>query len=406
MTRPPSSDRPSDAAQMPSLDDVLREQLLGSDEPIRPTVIRRLARDESPLAPLEVIDAQVERVRSWIDGLGPLEPLLDDRLVTEVMVNSDGTVWIERDGALTRTEVVLESVEARHLIERIVAPLGLRIDPASPVIDARLADGSRVHAVVPPIAIDGPCLTIRRFGATRLRVRDFADGEVCRLLRWAVHARANLLVCGGTGSGKTSLLNALAAELHPDERVVTIEDAAELRLPGHQVLRLEARPPNAEGVGAVTIRELVRHALRMRPDRVIVGEIRGAEALDMLQAMNTGHDGSLSTCHANRATDALRRVETLVLMGAVDLPLAAVREQIVAALDLVVRVERGVGGERRVVEVIELRDVGDDGRIAVLPVVVDRQVVAPPVRSRRHSAARPFRLSPGRRPHVEPEVPE
>jgi pilus assembly protein CpaF len=357
-----------------------------------------LARDESPLDPLPVIDARVERVTSWIAGLGPLEPLLADSLVTEVMVNGDGSTWVEREGALTVTDVRLDPAQALHLIERVIAPLGLRIDPASPVVDARLADGSRVHAVVPPIAIDGPCLTIRRFSPIRLRVADFADGEVSRLLRWAIHSRANVLVCGGTGSGKTSLLNALAADLHPDERVVTIEDAAELRLPGRQVLRLESRPPNAEGVGAVYIRDLVRHALRMRPDRLIVGEIRGGEALDMLQAMNTGHDGSLSTCHANRAADALRRVETLVLMGEVDLPLIAVREQIAAAIDLVVRVERSAGGRRRVVEVIELQALGDDGRFVIRPLVEDGQPVAGPIRTVRHGAAHSFVPAPGPRP--------
>ena len=373
-----------------ALDDVLRSQLLGQGAPAAPTVIRELARANDPLAPLDAIEEQVDRVTSRIGGLGPLDPLLDDEAVTELMVNADGSTWVERDGVLARTDIRVDADEAIQLIERVIAPLGLRIDPASPVVDARLSDGSRVHAVIPPIAIDGPCLTIRRFGTRRLRVNDFAGGDVCRLLRWAVHARCNVLVCGGTGSGKTSLLNALAAELHPDERVVTIEDAAELRLPGRQVLRLEARPSNAEGVGTVTIRELVRHALRMRPDRVLVGEVRGGEALDMLQAMHTGHDGSLSTCHANTAVDALHRFETLVLMSEVDLPLAAVREQIAAAIDLVVRVGRDVGGARRVVEIIELVEVGSEGRFDVRALVEADRVIEPPTRRGRNPLTSPF----------------
>lgn len=372
-------------------DDLLRAQLLGEGAPARPTVIRDLARQGAPLAPLHAIDAQVERVTSWIGGLGPLEALVGDPSVTEVMVNSDGSTWVERNGALSITDVRLEPVQTLSLIERTIAPLGLRIDPASPVVDARLADGSRVHAVIAPIAVDGPCLTIRRFGSGLLRLADFADGEVCRLLRWAVHARANVLVCGGTGSGKTSLLNALAAELHPDERVVTIEDAAELRLPGRHVVRLESRPANAEGVGTVSIRDLVRHSLRMRPDRIIVGEVRGGEALDMLQAMQTGHDGSLSTCHANRGVEALRRFETLVLMSEVELPLVAVREQIAAAVDLVVRVERRVGGGRSVVEVLEVLEVGADGRLACRSLIDDDRVVAAPARPCRNVLATPFR---------------
>ncbi len=255
---------------------------------------------------------------------GPLEPILADPEVTEVMVNGPGRVWVERAGRLERVPVALDTPAIEHLIEKVVAPLGLRVDRSSPLVDARLPDGSRVNAIVPPLAVDGPCLTVRRFGARAIPLAAFAAPSVVALLAWAVAARLNVLVSGGTGAGKTTLLNALAGCIPPGERVVTVEDAAELRLPGEHVVRLEARPANAEGAGEVRIRELVRNALRMRPDRIVVGEVRGPEALDMLQAMNSGHEGSLSTCHANSPDDALRRLETMVLMGDVGLPLAAV----------------------------------------------------------------------------------
>ncbi|MBA2436732.1 MAG: CpaF family protein [Acidimicrobiia bacterium] len=270
------------------------------------------------------------------------------------MVNGPGPVWVERRGRLERMETSLDTATIERLIERVVGPLGLRIDRSSPLVDARLPDGSRVNAVVPPLAVDGPCLTIRRFGARRLTLAEVCPPGVAELLAWAVRSRANVLVSGGTGAGKTTLLNALGAEIPAGERVVTIEDAAELRLPGEHVVRLEARPANAEGVGEVPLRQLVRNALRMRPDRIVVGEVRGPEALDMLQAMNTGHEGSLSTCHANSPADALRRLETMVLTGSVALPLEAVREQVHAAVDLIVQVARTADGWRGVVEVAEV----------------------------------------------------
>ncbi|MBK9180241.1 MAG: CpaF family protein [Acidimicrobiales bacterium] len=275
------------------------------------------------------------------------------------MVNGPGPVWVERRGRVERTPLTLDGPTIEHLIERIVAPLGLRIDRASPLVDARLPDGSRVNAVVPPLAVDGPCLTIRRFGARAVTLAEVCPPGVAPFLAWAVGARCNVLVSGGTGAGKTTLLNALAGEIPAEERVVTVEDAAELRLPREHVVRLEARPANAEGVGEVRVRDLVRNALRMRPDRIVVGEVRGPEALDMLQAMNTGHEGSLSTCHANSPADALRRLETMILMGDVALPLAAVREQLAASLDLVVQIARRPGGGRAVVEVAEV--VGEGG---------------------------------------------
>jgi pilus assembly protein CpaF len=316
-----------------------------------------LIHEEAPLLGTRRLEHLVADLLADVTGLGPLEPLLLDPLVSEVMVNGPGPVWIERDGILERTEVELDTPAIDHLIEKVVAPLGLRVDRASPLVDARLPDGSRVNAVVPPLAVDGPCLTIRRFGTRVLPLVAFAPVDVAAFLAWVVAAGMNVLVSGGTGAGKTTLLNALAAEIPAGERVVTVEDAAELRLPGEHVVRLEARPGNSEGAGGVGVRTLVRNALRMRPDRIVVGEVRGAEALDMLQAMNTGHEGSLSTCHANSPADALRRIETMVLMDEVALPLAAVREQMASSLDIVVQVARRPGGERRVVEVAEVMPV-------------------------------------------------
>ncbi len=339
--------------------------------------LRELVRVEAPLLPADQLATTVGALRARLRGLGPLEPLLADPEVTEVMVNGAGPVWIERRGGLECTSVVLDDATVRRLIERIVGPLGLRVDRSSPMVDARLPDGSRVNAVVEPLALDGPCLTIRRFRVRAVPLADFAPPAVAELLARVVAERRNVVVSGGTGAGKTTLLNALAAAIDPGERVVTIEDSAELRLPGAHVVRLEARPPSPEGRGAVTIRDLVRNALRMRPDRIVVGEVRGPEALDMLQAMNTGHDGALSTCHANSPDDALRRLETLSLLAAVDLPLDAVREQLVSAVDLVVQVARDSGGRRSVVDVGEPLDRDDvaGGRLRCRPVVSRGAVV-------------------------------
>ncbi|MDQ6927345.1 MAG: CpaF family protein [Actinomycetota bacterium] len=323
-----------------------------------PTRVAALVREEAPLLGPGSRAAVVEEVMAHVAGLGPLEPLLADATVTEVMVNGPGRIWIERGGALERVATELDAEAIQHLIEKVVAPLGLRVDRSSPLVDARLPDGSRVNAVVPPLAVDGPYLTIRRFAARPIPLTAFAAPSVVELLTWAVRARLNVLVSGGTGAGKTTLLNALGTCIPRHERVVTVEDAAELRLPGEHVVRLEARPSNAEGVGEVKVRDLVRNALRMRPDRILVGEVRGPEALDMLQAMNTGHEGSLSTCHANGPDDALRRLETMVLMGDVGLPLDAVQAQLESALDLVVQVGRGGDGTRRVTAVAEVIDRG------------------------------------------------
>ncbi|MDW5598809.1 ATPase, T2SS/T4P/T4SS family [Conexibacter stalactiti] len=297
------------------------------------------------------------RVAERAFGLGPLEPLLADPSVDEVMVNGAASVWVERGGRIEPTDAAFASVEElRHAIERILAPLGRRVDEAAPLCDARLPDGSRVNVVIPPLALDGPALTIRRFrrrgfGPDDLLAAGTIDAPLHDFLRACVRGRLTLLVSGGTGSGKTTTLGALSSFIGDGERIVTIEDAAELQLRQPHVVRLEARPPSLEGRGEVTIRRLVRNALRMRPDRIVVGEVRGGEALDMLSAMASGHDGSLSTVHAGSAEEALRRVETLALMADVALPHAAIREQVAGAIDLVVHQRREGDGSRRVVAV-------------------------------------------------------
>jgi pilus assembly protein CpaF len=293
-------------------------------------------------------------------GLGPLEELLDDPRVEEVMVNGPDRVYVERAGRIEATAVSFESEEAlRNAIERILSPLGRRIDELSPMVDARLGDGSRVNVVIPPLSIDGPVLSIRRFGVRRPGPEELVElGTLSRggrdRLEEAVAARRSILISGGTGSGKTTLLNAISSFIATGERVVTIEDAAELRLQQPHVVRLESRPASVEGRGEVTIRDLLRNALRMRPDRLVVGEVRGAEALDLLTALNTGHDGALSTVHANSPSDALARVETLALMAGVGLPHAAIAEQARRGIDLVVQIARRPDGARQVTEIAEV----------------------------------------------------
>ena len=293
-------------------------------------------------------------------GLGPLEVLLSDPAVEEVMVNGPDRVFVERAGRIEATGVAFaDEEELRNAIERILAPLGRRVDELSPMVDARLADGSRVNVVIPPLAIDGPAVSIRRFGARRPGPAELvALGTISRaqhdLLGEAVAARRSILVSGGTGSGKTTMLNALSSFIDPDERVVTIEDAAELRLQQPHVVRLESRPAGVEGRGLVTIRDLLRNALRMRPDRIVIGEVRGAEALDLLTALNTGHDGALSTVHANSPADALSRLETLALMAGVGLPHAAIAEQVHRGIDLIVHLQRRSDGARLVTDIAEV----------------------------------------------------
>ena len=307
----------------------------------------------------------VELAVREVAGLGPLQPFLDDDSVTEVMVNGPEHVFIERAGHLRHTDAYFRDTEhLMQVIQKIVSPLGRRIDESSPMVDARLPDGSRVNAIIPPLAVRGPALTIRKFSRKPIQIEGLvARGtlvpEMALLLRAAVAGRLNVLVSGGTGSGKTTTLNVLSSFIADDERVVTIEDAAELQLQQVHVVSLESRPPNAEGRGRVSIRDLVINALRMRPDRIVVGEVRGGEALDMLQAMNTGHDGSLTTAHANSPRELLLRLETMVLMAGTDLPSRAIREQIASALDLIVHQSRMRDGTRRVTHITEV--VGMEG---------------------------------------------
>jgi pilus assembly protein CpaF len=308
----------------------------------------------------------VEELTDDIMGHGPLERLLADDTVSEIMVNAPDDVWIEREGILHRTTVrFTDESQLRRIINKMVAEVGRRIDEGQAMVDARLPDGSRINAVIPPLSLSGALLTIRKFGAERLDVDALVrlgtlTPETADVLRRCVEARLNILVSGGTGTGKTTLLNAMSAAIPDSERIVTIEDAAELRLAQRHVLRLECRPKNIEGEGEVTIRDLVRNTLRMRPDRIVVGEVRGAEALDMLQAMNTGHDGSLCTIHANSPRDALARLETMVLMAGYDLPLRAIRQQVASALDLVIQLERVHDGSRKVMAITEVQRMESD----------------------------------------------
>ncbi|MET0275296.1 MAG: CpaF family protein [Acidimicrobiia bacterium] len=353
----------------------------------------QLVRAEQPLLARARLDRLVNELVDEVAGLGPLEPLLADPDVTEVMLNGPGRAYVERAGRLEPVALALDAATIVRLVERIVGPLGLRLDRASPMVDARLPDGSRLHAVIPPLAVDGPCVTIRRFAARHLPPAAFGTGASAdSFLRWSVQAGWNVLVAGGTSAGKTTLLNALAGAVPADDRVVTIEETAELRLPQPHVVRLEARPANAEGTGGVAVRDLVRAALRMRPDRLVVGEVRGGEALDMLQALNTGHEGSLSTIHANSAADALTRLETLVLLADAGLPLDAIRAQIAASVDVVVFVARRAGGDRRIETIAEVAPHGSATRVRPLFARSDVDLVAAngPMRSARVPDAPPL----------------
>ncbi|MBJ94302.1 MAG: pilus assembly protein TadA [Rickettsiales bacterium] len=340
--------------------------------------LRKRARDllidiiselENDISPDVDRDLLVKEVLDEALGLGPLEDLLDDDSVTEIMVVSKDQIYVERDGRIEFTGCTFTAHEAvLAVIERIITPLGRRIDESSPLVDARLKDGSRVNAIIPPLAIKGPCITIRKFGKKSLTMQDLVGWgsvteQIAGFLEKCVLGRKNIIISGGTGSGKTTLLNCLSSFIPSDERIVTIEDAAELRLPQEHVVSLETKPANLEGKGAYSIRELVKNSLRMRPDRIVVGECRGGEALDMLQAMNTGHDGSLTTGHANSPTDMISRLETMVLMAGMDLPVRAIRDQICAAVDVIVQQTRFSDGTRRVVNVTEVVGLEDDGRI-------------------------------------------
>lgn len=323
---------------------------------------------ESTTVPLSIPERQTiaAEIVSDVVGLGPIEPFLADPEVTEIMVNSLENIYVERRGKIERTESRFVSVDhLRRVVERIVNEVGRRIDEASPMVDARLPDGSRVNAIVPPLSVDGPSLTIRKFAVDPYQVEDLIGfgtltPELAELLDAVVRAGLNILISGGTGTGKTTLLNVVSGFIPDSERIVTIEDSVELQLHQNHVVRLESRPPNIEGSGEVTVRDLVRNSLRMRPDRIIVGEVRGPEALDMLQAMNTGHDGSISTIHCNSPRDAFSRLETMVLMTGLDLPSRAIREQIASAVDLVVHLHRMRDGSRVVTQVTEVTGMEGD----------------------------------------------
>jgi pilus assembly protein CpaF len=330
------------------------------------SILEALVVGESTPMNLQERERLVQEILDEVFGLGPLEPLLADATVADILVNTYKNVYIERRGMIERTAIQFRNdAHLMTIIDRIVSAVGRRVDESSPMVDARLADGSRVNAIIPPLAVDGPCLSIRRFGHIRLSAEDLISNHtltsaMLELLRGCVKARLNVLISGGTGAGKTTFLNILSTFISNRERIVTIEDAAELQLNQEHVVRLETRPPNIEGKGAVHQRQLVINSLRMRPDRILVGEVRGEESLDMLQAMNTGHDGSLTTIHANSPRDALSRLETMVAMANLNLPENAIRRQIASAIDVVVQVSRMSDGTRKVVSVAEITGMEGD----------------------------------------------
>ena len=351
-----------DRLDLSNVSEIAPDQLSGI---IKAVVENLVASENIPLTRVErerlVVEIQHETL-----GLGPLEPLLQDPDISDILVNGPDRVYIEKHGLIHKTKVFFKDTDhLMMIIERIVSKVGRRIDESSPLVDARLQDGSRINVIIPPLAIDGPALSIRRFGVNPLRMEDLLSyrsltEEMAKIFDAMVRARLNILVSGGTGVGKTTLLNILTASVPDSERIVTIEDSAELILQQEHVVRLETRPPNIEGRGTVTQRDLVRNALRMRPDRIIVGEVRGGEALDMLQAMNTGHDGSISTIHANSPRDALARLETMVLMAGFEIPAKAIREQMSSSLNVIIQVARLSDGTRRVIKVTEITGMEGD----------------------------------------------
>ncbi|MCH8043175.1 MAG: CpaF family protein [Planctomycetes bacterium] len=332
--------------------DTLRREIRLVVEHLCETEDTRLNRTESERLIEEVLDETF--------GLGPLEMLLKDSTISDILINGPKSVYVERKGRMEKTDVTFrDNDHLMQIIDRIVSKVGRRVDETCPMVDARLQDGSRVNAIIPPLALDGPCVSIRRFGTNPLKLEDLLNyraftPEMVMLLEGAIKARLNIIISGGTGSGKTTLLNTLSSFISEEDRIVTIEDAAELQLQQDHVVRLETRPPNVEGKGAITATDLVRNALRMRPERIIIGECRGAETLDMLQAMNTGHEGSLTTIHANTPRDAMARIETMIMMSGFEMPLKAMRQQIASAIDLIVQVNRLQGGLRKVTAITEI----------------------------------------------------
>ncbi|CCO07024.1 CpaF family protein [Desulforamulus hydrothermalis] len=352
-------DLPEDVKENP---DLLAQKIESLVNELLDEENENLARTQRQLIVAEIIDETI--------GFGPITPLLNDPNISEVMVNGPNQVYVERDGKLILTGVKFrDSAHVLHIIEKIVAPIGRRIDESMPMVDARLPDGSRVNAIIPPLALNGPTVTIRKFARDPYTVEDLIKfgtltPQMAQFLEACVKARLNIVVSGGTGSGKTTTLNVLSSFIPADERIITIEDAAELQLRQEHVITLESRPPNIEGKGAITIRDLVRNSLRMRPERIVVGEVRSGEALDMLQAMNTGHDGSLTTGHANTPRDMLSRLETMVLMAGMDLPVRAIREQISSAIDLIIQQNRFRDGTRKITHITEVQ--GMEGEVIVL----------------------------------------
>ncbi|MBN1341200.1 MAG: CpaF family protein [Phycisphaerae bacterium] len=347
-----------DLARMSGDDETIREQVR--------EVVTELSEQDDALLNFTERQRLVEEILNETFGLGPLEIILKDPAVSDILVNGPRQVYVERGGRLQLTDVQFkDNSHLMHVIDRIVSQVGRRCDEVSPMVDARLPDGSRVNAVIPPLAIDGPSMSIRRFGADPVTWDDYlryrsCTPEMIKFIEACVHGRLNIIIVGGTGSGKTTLLNNCSSFIPEDERIVTIEDAAELQLRQPHVVRLESRPPNIEGKGRITIRDLLVNSLRMRPDRIVVGECRGPETLDMLQAMNTGHDGSLTTIHANNTRDAVQRIETLVMMAGFELPLRAIRQQFASAVDLLVLANRLTGGPRKIVTVTEVQGMEGD----------------------------------------------